>query len=154
MLNLHMHYNLHVLSFDTTLICEGELESQQLGLNFMISSMRGNGFSFLNPTYLFSIFMAGAIQCLFHQRPLCIPLFLNYPSFEIHLLQEPYYRYTIMALNDMASVPITCHITDDTGVMTAQTHSFPYPHLGFIPSYFHPHYIIFHTVRIVLKFLV
>ena len=81
-------------------------------------------------------------------------LFLNYPSFEIQLLQEPYYRYTVVALNDMASVPITCHITDDTGVTTAQTHSFPYPHLGFIPSHLHPHYVIFHAARTVLKFLV
>jgi hypothetical protein len=75
-------------------------------------------------------------------------------AFETHLLQEPYYRYTILALNDMASVPITRHITDDTGTTTAQTHSFPYPHLGFIPSHLHPHYVIFHAARMLLKFLV
>ena len=64
-------------------------------------------------------------------------------AFETHLVQEPYYKYTILALNDMASVPITCHITDAMGVTTAQTHSFPYPHLGFILSHLHPHYVIF-----------
>ena len=74
-------------------------------------------------------------------------------SIEIHLLQEPYYRYTILALNDMVSVPIERHITDDTGVTTVQTHSFPYPHLGFIPSHLHPHYVIFHAARTIMKSL-
>ena len=75
-------------------------------------------------------------------------------AFETHLMQEPYYKYTILALNDMASVPITCHITDAMGVTTAQTHSFPYPHLGFILSHLHPHYVIFRAARTILNFLV
>ena len=54
----------------------------------------------------------------------------------------------------MASVPTTCHITDATGVMTAQMHSFPYPHLSFILSHLHPHYVIFRTARTILNFLV
>ena len=58
------------------------------------------------------------------------------------------------ALNDMASVPITCHITDTMGVTTVQTHSFPYPHLGFILSHLHPHYVIFRAARTTLNFLV
>lgn len=58
---------------------------------------------------------------------------------------EPYYEYTILPLNGMASVPIARHITDDTGVTTTQTHSFPYPDLGVIHSHVHPHYVIFHA---------
>ena len=74
-------------------------------------------------------------------------------TFETHLVQEPYYRYMILVLNDMASVPITCHITSDAmGVTTAQTHSFPYPHLGFILSHLHPHYVIFCMARTILNF--
>ena len=73
-------------------------------------------------------------------------------AFETHLVQEPYYKYTILALNNMASVPITCHITDAMGVMTVQTHSSPYPHLSFILSHLHPHSVIFHAARMILKF--
>ena len=67
-------------------------------------------------------------------------------AFETHLLQEPYYRYTLLALNDMA--------TDDMSVTTAQTHSFPYLHPGFILTHLHPHYVIFRAARTILNFLV
>jgi len=63
------------VAFNTTLVCGGELKSQQLGPNFVISSMRENGFSFPNLTSLISTFAAGAIQCLFRQRRPCVLLF-------------------------------------------------------------------------------
>ena len=37
--------------------------------------------------------------------------------------------------------------------VTTQTHSFPYPHLGFILSHLHPHYVIFRAARTILNFL-
>ena len=54
----------------------------------------------------------------------------------------------------MASVPIRHHTLDDVGVATVQTHTYPYPNLGFITSHLHPHYVIFNSARTVMKSVV
>ncbi|KIK05674.1 hypothetical protein K443DRAFT_90790 [Laccaria amethystina LaAM-08-1] len=66
-------------------------------------------------------------------------------------ISESYYRYTILPLSDMASVPIRHHTLDDMGVATVQTHTYPYPNFGFIASHLHPHYVIFNSARTILK---
>ena len=54
----------------------------------------------------------------------------------------------------MASVPIRHHTLDAVGVATVQTHTYPYPNLGFITSHLHPHYVIFNSARTVMKSMV
>lgn len=67
---------------------------------------------------------------------------------------ESCYRYTILPLSDMASVPIRHHTLNDVGDATVQTHTYLYPNLGFITSHLHPHYVIFNSARTVMKSMV
>ena len=73
------------------------------------------------------------------QTDIGLHLLRRYPIFDIHLLQEPYYRYTIVALGDMASVPITCHINalQTTQVSRQRKHThFPIHTLASYPPIF------------------
>ena len=43
------------------------------------------------------------------------------------------------------------HTTDDTGVVTTQTHAFPYSYLALIPSHL-KYYAVYHVARAITKF--